>query len=324
MNRVKIAIIGTGNIANRLAAAFNATAKAHLYAVASRDINKAAAFAEKHSIQKAYGSYDEAICDPSVDLVYIALPHPFHYTIAKKSLLANKNVLCEKPLTVNFSQAEELFTLAKEKHLFFSEAMWTRFLPAVKIVTEALAKGSIGTIQKIKGVIAYNSKRINRMTDPNLAGGMLLDCGIYLITSVFLILGKDYLSYSTSAALSKKGVDLHSRTVLTYPSGQTASLFMAMDFRGPNKIKIIGDKGILTMDIAFNWQNIRLKTINGTVKIPVPKQNAGGFEYMTEKVCDAILQGKEYCDELTPSDTLSVMQLMDSLRNDWGLKYPFE
>lgn len=324
MKKVNIAILGTGTIANKLAKAFLITENATLYSVASRDINKSAAFAGKYNIPTFYGSYTEAIEDPLVDLVYIALPHPFHYIWAKEALLCNKNVLCEKPLTVNSKEAEELFRIAKEKNLFFSEAMWTRFLPSVNTVRALIAKGEIGNIKKIKGIIAHDSTRVPRMTDPHLAGGMLLDCGIYLITSVFLLMGNNYSHIKTKAALSKEGVDLHSYIKLFYPDGKAAKLFMAMDMRLGNKIKIIGDKGKIEMSTVYNWQNITLKNKNGKTNVSIPSQNAGGFEYMTKAVCDAILKGKAFCDELTPYDTLSVMHLMDTLREKWSLKYPFE
>ncbi len=324
MKKVNIAILGTGTIANKLAKAFLITENATLYSVASRDINKSAAFAEKYNMSVFYGSYTEAIEDPLVDLVYIALPHPFHYTWAKEALLCNKNVLCEKPLTVNSKEAEELFRIAKEKNLFFSEAMWTRFLPSVNTVRALITKGEIGNIKKIKGIIAHDSTRVPRMTDPHLAGGMLLDCGIYLITSVFLLMGSNYSHIKTKATLSKEGVDLHSYIKLIYPDGKAAKLFMAMDMRLGNKIKIIGDKGKIEMSTVYNWQNITLKNKNGKTNVSIPSQNAGGFEYMTKSVCDAILKGKAFCDELTPDDTLSVMHLMDTLREKWSLKYPFE
>ncbi len=324
MKKVNVAILGTGTIANKLAKAFSVTENANLYAVASRDINKASAFAKKHNIPNTYGSYTDAIEDTSVDLIYIALPHPFHYKWAKEALLKGKNVLCEKPLTVNSTEAEELFEIAKEKNLFFSEAMWTRFLPAVKTVKTLIAKGEIGNIKKIKGIIAHDSTHVKRITDPHLAGGMLLDCGIYLITSVFLLMGNSYSGIKTKATLSKQGVDLHSYTTLYYPENKKAKLFMAMDMRLGNSLKIIGDKGTIKMNTVYNWQNITLKTKQGKTKIDIPLQKADGFEYMTKAVCDAILKGKAFCDELTPDDTLSVMHLMDTLREKWNLKYPFE
>lgn len=324
MTKVKVCILGTGTIANKLAQAFSITPEAELYAISSRNIEKALAFSEKYNIPKAYGSYEEALEDSNVNLIYIALPHPFHYTWAKKALLTGKNVLCEKPLTVNAKEAEELFTIVKEKGLFFSEAMWTRFLPSVKIVTDMVKRGTIGKITRIDAAISNYSKRINRMSDPNLAGGILLDCGVYLITSVFLLLGSNYSSLSTKAKLSKRGVDLHSKTMLTYPDGQKAKLTMAMDFPGKNQIIIKGEKGTIKIDSVYNWQNIRLKTQYGTTKIAIPKQTAGGFEYMTKKVCHGILLGKTCCKDVTAEDTLAVMHLMDTLRNNWDLKYPFE
>ncbi len=324
MKKVNVAIIGTGTIAKKLAQAFKITDSACLYAVASRNIRKAEDFAKKHSIPNYYGSYEDAIKDNKVDLVYIALPHPFHYPVAKMSLENKKNTLCEKPVTVNLKEAQELFEIAEKNNLFFSEAMWTRFLPSVKQVSEIIKEGAIGEIKHIKGSVAHMSKNIERMKNPHLAGGMMLDCGVYLISAVQLLLGNNYSHLETKAKLSKEGVDLHSTTHIYYPEGKKASLFVAMDIKGRNKIKIVGEKGIITLKSVYNWQDVKIKTKEQTIILPNPEQKAGGFEYMTKAMCDAILNGEKYCRELTPYDTLSTMSTMDKIRSIWGLKYPFE
>ena len=326
MKKVKIAILGTGQIANKLAKALQKTANAKLYAVASRSIEKAQDFAQKYQIAKAYGSYECALEDEEVSLVYIAVPHAFHYELSKKCLLAGKHVLCEKPITVNAKEADELFSLAADKKLFYSEAMWTRFLPAVKKVRDLLDKGCIGELKFLSATTGFNCMNIPRMIEPSLAGGILLDCGIYLIVSTALLFGEDISDISTNAILSDKGVDLRSITTLSYKDGKTATLIMAMDGEFENKITISGDKGYMDIQVPFNWQNIKIYSASGesTKTVDLPPQNAGGYEYMTEAVCNAILNGKTHCEETSYEKTMFVMKLMDILRKKWNLKYSFE
>lgn len=326
MENVKIAILGTGNIADIYASTMQKVSGAKVYAVASRSIEKAKEFAKKHNIPKAYGSYLDVLEDKNVSLVYIATPHMLHYEMSKMCLSAGKNVLCEKPVTINSKEAEELFSLAKENNLFFSEAMWTRFLPVVKTVQNMINEGCIGNPKFLTASTAWDSTKNARMTDPNMAGGMLLDCGIYLITSVLLLFGEDIKDLSTDAVLSDKGVDLRSITTLNYSDGKTATMFMSMDSYFENKITVSGDKGYMEIQVPYNWQNIKIYSPIGEVTkiVNPPEQTAGGHEYMIESVVKAILSGKTYCSEATPETTLLTMKIMDKMRNKWGLIYPCE
>ena len=326
MNKAKIAIIGTGNIAKKLAVAMQKAKNADLYAVISRDISKAEEFASNFSIPNYYGSYGEGLNDKNIDLVYIAVPHAFHYELTKMCLNAGKNVLCEKPMTINAKQAKEIFDLACEKKLFFSEAMWTRFLPSIKIVKDLIDSGCIGKPKFLTANVGYNCLDIPRMTEPELAGGILLDGGIYILTSAQLLFGEEITSITTDCQLSEKGIDLRSTTTLTYNDGKTATLTMSMDACTESNIIISGEVGYIKINVPYNWQDIKvhIKATKEIKNIEIPTQIAGGYEYMVERVCDSIQKNNIYCEETSAEKTLFIMKLMDELRSRWNMKYPFE
>lgn len=325
MDRVKIALLGSGGISRAMARAMQCVPNAEIYSVASRNLDNAKKFAEEFSVPNAY-TFDESIADSTPDLYYIGLPHVQHYEYAKKCLLAGKNVLCEKPLCINSRLAKELFDIAKEKGVFFADNMWTRFLPAVGIVKKLVADGAIGDVKHISASICDNCLNSNQMTDSHQAGGMLLDCGIYALTCIDLLLGRNITDIQTTACLSERGVDLHSVTALTFADKKTASLYISMNSRFPNKITVAGENAYLEFTCAYNWKNIGIydKTDNLIRCVEIPEQKAGGYEYIVSAVCNAIEAGKTYCEESTPEDTLYILRLMDTLREKWGLKYPME
>ncbi len=324
MKAVTAAVLGTGNMAAKMVRAMKRVPSIDVAAVASRQYDSAQRFAQTHDIPKAYGSYEAAITDRDVTLVYIATPHPWHYEWIKKALLGGKHVLCEKPMTMNASQAAELFTLAKEKQLFLSEAMWTRFLPAVDIVLDILASGQIGKVRELRVSIGYPMTDIPRMTALSLGGGILLDCGIYALTTALLLMGETVADIQTTAHLSDNGVDWYSHTRLLFENGTTADIAMAMDALLDNDVTVIGDRGKLHFEVPFCWQNLTVTTENGEKPIALPALYANGYGYMLEAVSAALRDGALYCAQSTPKDTLTVLRLMDELRARWGMCYPCE
>lgn len=325
MTKVRIGILGTGTIAAKLTTAMKQSPYVTLTAVGSRSKASADSFAARHGIPSAHGSYEELLHDPQVDLIYITTPHPLHYPLAKRALLCGKHVLCEKPMTVNAAQAEALFALARERELFLSEAMWTRFLPAVTVVKELLSAGTIGEVRAMTGSMAFPALAIPRLCEAALGGGMLLDCGTYLLTTASLLFGEDVKGITTDAVLSEEGIDLRSTTVLRYHDGKTASLFLAMDALGEDRVVICGDKGYLSFAPPYNWQSIVLHRQGvEPQEIPLPPQTALGYEYMIDAIGRAILDSKRFCDETSEEKTLSVLRLMDRIRAMWGMRYPEE
>lgn len=325
MDKVKIAIFGTGNVAHSMAKALSYVEDAEIYAVASIDNNESKKFADEFGIHHAL-TYDEATADPNIDLCYIALPNIFHFDYSKKCLLAGKNVLCEKPLCINARQAEELYAIAKEKNVFFADNMWTRFLPAIKTVKKLVDEGAIGDVHNFCALMAGDYTKGRKMPDPYQAGGILLDCGIYVLTSMDILLGRGFENIETSALLSERGVDLRSTTTVSYPNGLNASIFLSMDTISPCRITLGGSKGYIEFACPYNWQDITYfnRETGERKKIEIPKYEGGGYEFIASAICKAIKNGKTYCEECTPDDTLYILRLMDTLREKWGLKYPME
>ena len=186
---MKIGILGAGGIAVQMAKTVAGMKDVENYAVAARSFERAQAFAEKYGFSKAYGSYEEMLADPQVDLVYIATPHSHHYLHAKMCLEAGKNVLCEKAFTVNADQARKLFALAKEKDLLITEAIWTRYMPSRKMIDDIISSGVIGEVTAVTANLNYAISEVERIRKPELAGGALLDVGVYTINFASMVLG---------------------------------------------------------------------------------------------------------------------------------------
>ena len=221
--RTKIGIIGCGWIADKMAITLQGTPQAEAYAIASRDINKAKSLAEQYNFQKAYGSYEELLADDNVELVYIATPHSHHYEHARMALLAGKHVLCEKAFTATTWQAEELIALAREKNLFITEAIWTRYMPLSQTINEILASGIIGTPKLLSANLCYPIGDRERLQKPELAGGALLGA-IFMATD-----------YSTSPMTPRGmiiyGVGIGLLTMIirfwgAYPEGMSFAIFI--------------------------------------------------------------------------------------------------
>ena len=192
---LRVGIVGAGWIAEKAAITLNGLKECDAYAIASRSQEKAADFAAKWNIPKAYGSYSELIADPDVDLIYIATPHSHHYDITKEALLAGKPCLVEKAFMANARQTEEILTIAREQNVFLAEAIWTRYQPAVGIVRNLISNGRIGTPQLITATLGYSMGRKERIFRPDLCGGALLDLGVYAINFVRMFTDADIAKF---------------------------------------------------------------------------------------------------------------------------------
>lgn len=319
---MNISIVGAGHIAETMARTINMMEGAQVYAVASRSLDKAEEFAKKFGIPKAYGSYAELADDPDAGLVYIATPHSFHYEQSMMFIKKSHPVMCEKSFTVNAAQAEELFKTAQENNVFITEALWTRFMPIVDKVKEFM--GKIGEIKLLESNFCVNIIGKERMHDPNLAGGALLDLGIYTITAAFLLFGSDYCGFETNAVMTDKGVDAQSVTTLMYPDGKRAVLISAMDVKSDCRTRVSGSEGYVEIDGASSWHCARLYDGSGTLVEEYTPQNLTGYEYEVRSAIKAIEEGKKECSEITHEETMRAMRLMDGMRDKWGMKYPFE
>ncbi|MBR6789960.1 MAG: Gfo/Idh/MocA family oxidoreductase [Oscillospiraceae bacterium] len=324
MKEIRVSILGAGNIARRMADTVNALDGVTLYGVASRDLKKAEAFAGKYGAVKAFGSYEELYADRETDLVYVATPHSFHFEQAKASLLSGKHVLCEKPMTINAKQAKELFDIAEEKGLFVSEAIWTRYIPLAEVLKEKLAGGVIGEPRVMTANYGFNTDA-PRMVEPELAGGALLDLGIYPLTAISMVFGEEIANIQTSGVLTGKGVDAHSSTILTFKDGKMAVMLTAIDTVMDSRVVIYGSEGRIEMGFVCNWESIDIYGADGKLKERIPREKQlNGFEYEVIAAAEAIRAGRPETGKAPRALLLRMMERMDSLRAAWGMRYPGE
>jgi len=325
MKKINIAILGAGSIANMMGTTVQKMDTVTAYAVASRDLGSAQSIARKYGFQKAYGSYEEMLSDPNVDLVYIATPHSIHAANVRQCLEAGKHVLCEKSFTVTAMEARSIITLAKEKKLLLTEAIWPRYMPMAKTLLDFVKSEKIGKIHSLTCNLGYPIGHIERIQNPDLAGGALLDVGIYTLSFASLIMGNDVKEITTTAVMNDRGVDLKSTTTLTYSDGRISSLFSSV--LGPtDRMGILyGDTGYAIVDNINNFESLKIYNAEHelTEQINRPAQITG-YEYEVQAAADAINAGELECADMPHAETILIMELMDKIRHIWGLWYPGE
>ena len=322
---MNIAFIGAGRIANTLASTMARMEDVNLYAVAARDLSRAQAFAAQYGFDKAYGSYEEMLCDPQVELVYIATPHSHHAQHMKLCIEHGKHVLCEKAFTLNAAQAREVAALAKEKGVYVAEAIWTRYMPSRQLINEALASGVIGNVSTLTCSLSYPVTYKERIVRPELAGGALLDVGIYGLNFALMHFGDDILRTDSSVAFTDTGVDAQETITLHYRDGKMAVITAGVLARSDRKGIFYGDKGYIIVENINNPQSISVYSLSDELveKIEVPAQITG-YEYQIREAMARIRAGQLEAASMPLSESIAVMERMDSLRKSWGLVYPME
>ena len=325
MKPVKVAILGAGVIARKMAETVVGMDTVEGCAVAARDLNRAQAFAKEFGFAKAYGSYEEMLADPEVELVYVATPHSHHCAHAKLCLEAGKHVLVEKAFTANATQAREVLELAEKKGLVAAEAIWPRYMPMADTLREICQSGIIGKVTTLTGNLGYVISNVPRLRDPALAGGALLDVGVYALTFASIVFGGDVQKVTSSAVLTDQGVDAQNSITLTYGDGRVAILNSSMLALSDRMGVLYGDRGFAIVENINNFEEIRVYDLDRKLiaRHEQPKQLTG-FEYELQSTVDAIRDGRLECPEMPHSEILRVMELMDGLRRDWGVRYPFE
>ena len=325
MGKIKFGILATGNIANSMAKAVQNLEEIACCAAASRTYEKAKDFADKWGFQKAYGSYEELVNDPEVDLIYVASPHSHHYEHAKLCLEHGKHVLLEKAFTVNVSQAEELIALSERKGLLLAEAFWPRYMPTRKMLDDLIAQGTIGEVQAVMADFGAPLSHVERMWNPNLAGGALLDLGVYPINFALQIFQGQVKSIQSDAVMSPQGVDYMNGITLTFDDNRIAVLHSNMLACMGNRGVVYGDKGFIELYEINNPKEIRVFNENKEVTAcyPAPEQ-INGYEYEALACVRAINAGQIEREEMPHSETLRLMRILDTVREQWGFKLPCE
>ena len=322
MNQIKFGILGAGGIAQKMASTIAEMPEVMSYAVAARDLTRAQEFADKFGIAKAYGSYEEMLSDPELKLVYVATPHSHHYEHIKLCLEAGKNVLCEKAFTINAKLAEEVITLAESKGLLLAEAIWTRYMPLSKKINELIAADAIGKVNSLTANLGYSISNIERIWNPALAGGALLDLGVYTLNFASMVLGKNIKSINSSSTYFDSGVDAQNSITIQFEEGPIAMLFSNALSETNREGIIYGDKGYMVIENINNPEKIKLYDLDYK---PIEEYEAPaqitGFEYEVLACIKAIKAGKTECEDMPHAEIIRIMKLMDRLRAEWGVRY---
>ena len=330
---LRFGILGSGFIATKMVEAVKALESRGMgveaYAVASRTLSRAQKFAADYGVRHAYGSYEELANDPQVDLIYVATPHSEHYNSILLCLEHNKNLLVEKAFTANALMASEVIALAEEKGVFLCEAMWTRFLPAVQMVKDWISAGKIGKVESVEADFSMPLTHIDRLRKPELAGGALLDLGIYSLTFADMFLNGDaanpIVKTESKCVKFPTGVDATDWMDLVYASGQVAHLKTSMVAPLKNEGVIYGTEGFIRVQNLNDMVEIQLFDVAGTLVESVkPPRIENCYEYEVLGCKAAMEKGLKECPEMPHSKTMQMMTQMDSLRAAWGVSYPFE
>jgi predicted dehydrogenase len=325
-DKIRWGIMSTGRIAGVFADGLRNLPDAELVAVGSRSQETADAFGEKHQVPHRHASYEALANDPDVDLIYIATPHPLHAENSLMCLAAGKGVLCEKPFTMNGKEAEKVIAAARHYNKPLLEGMWTRFLPVMESIRAVLAAGTIGEVKMVSADFGFrgNFDPQNRYFNPALGGGSLLDIGVYSVSFASMILGTP-TRIQSMAHLGSTGVDEQSSIQFGYAGDQMAALTTSIKTWTPLQAMIAGEKGYI--HVAPRWYRSERFTIwrlgepEEVYQTPIA---GNGYHYEAAALMQMLREGQIESQIMPHAETLSVMQTLDAIRAQWGLKYPME
>lgn len=322
---MKIGILGCGVMAETFADTLRQMGEAECYAAASRTLKRAEEFAGKYGFKKAYGSYEELCADPEVELIYIATPHSSHFDNMKLCIRHKKPVLCEKSFTVNAREAEQIREYAEQEQVFVAEAIWTRYMPSRNMIQEIIDSGIIGDISVLTANLSYPISHKERIMRPELAGGALLDIGVYGVNFAMMHFGTDIERIESSVRMTDTGVDAMESITIFFRGGRMAVLTHDIYSRSDRKGIFYGEKGYIIVENINNPQSISVYDTEDRLvrRMDVPKQ-ISGYEYEVLECIDAVRSGEKESSSMPLSDSIKVMEIMDQLRGQWGLVYPRE
>ncbi|MDB5936205.1 MAG: dehydrogenase [Massilia sp.] len=323
MKDVRWGILGTGKIARAFAEALKYTPGAVLAGVASRSADNAEAFAREFGAAAGYGSYQALADADDVDIIYIGTPHPMHAENALMALNAGKGVLCEKAFTMNRREAEEVVALAREKNLFLMEAMWTRFMPALAEVRRIVASGEIGAVHQVTadfGFVATQGPE-HRVFNPSLGGGALLDLGIYPLSIAAALLGP-VASVRAQAEMGSTGVDIETAFTLRHSGGGVSACTCSLRTRTPCELTVSGANGHVRMNTQFHRARSITVLADGQTRTVDTPFIGNGYAHEAVEAQRCFLAGMIESPGMTHEETLALMGVMDSIREQIGLRYP--
>ena len=323
MKNINWAVLGTGVIANEMAVALNKNGKS-IYSVGNRTYEKAVSFAEKYGIKKVYGDYNEMFTDPDVDVIYITTPHNTHINFMKKAIENGKHILVEKSITLNSSELQEAVDLATEKGVVMGEAMTIFHMPIYKKLKEILTDGSLGKVNLI--TMNFGSFKEydmnNRFFNRNLAGGAMLDIGVYALSFIRWFMDSKPDNLLSQVKSAPTGVDEQAGLLLMNKEGQMATVMLSLHSKQPKRGMISCENGYIeVMEYPRAWEAKITYTESGKSEIIKSGENADALAYELADMEKAIA-GDTECMHL--DYTIDVMEMMTEFRKQWNLKYPEE
>lgn len=328
MRTVRWGIVGTGRMAATIADEINAMRSygTSVEAVASREMDKARAFAQRHGVNRAVDDLGALATDAAVDALYIATPHTHHLDGLLAAVAAGKAVLCEKPFTLNAAETDRVVRAADNSGSFVMEAMWSRFLPALAAVRAIVNAGILGRVHLIVGGGAFQPDRSgdHYLFDPARGGGVLLDAGVYLLSLTSMLLGTP-TRIQASGRIGATGVDEQDAIVLEHANGAMALLYLSLHARRSPDLEILGDAGRLRIQApVFRPTRLTLVDRSGAESTQDYPIEGSGYGYQIREVIDAVRAGRRDSPIMPVSESRSIMQTMDSIRRQIGLVYPGE
>ncbi|MGK0448959.1 MAG: putative dehydrogenase [Polaribacter sp.] len=320
--KIKWGIIGLGKIANKFAEDLQLLTDTELYAVASRDVEKAEKFSEKYNSKKFYASYEELAADAEIDVIYIATPNTFHFENTMMCLKKGKGVLCEKPLGINYREVETMVREAESRNLFLMEGIWTRFIPATKKLLQILDKKMIGDTLFIRADFGFkaDTNPEGRLYNKKLGGGSLLDIGIYPIYLSLITLGIP-IDIKVMARMTDTDVDSYCSMLFDYDNGAKAILESTIEANTPTEAYIYGSKGSLKLHSRFHHSEKITIFQNGETSTLNLKFKGNGYIHEIEEVNKCLLHGKIESSKLPLKTSINVIKLIDRIKAEIGLEY---
>ncbi len=325
-DKIRWGLIGLGVISRKFAKGLAFVPDAEIYAVASRSQEKADAFGAEFGATKCYGNYEDLAKDPNVDVAYIGTPNNYHLPQTLLCLKAGKHVLCEKPFAVNAKEAKAMIDCAREESLFLMDAFWTRYFPAMYKLRELVAEKVIGDVMLVtadfggRGPVVPEKRHFN----PDLAGGAMLDVGSYCIQFASMIYGKPPTDIASQVAIGETGVDELSVLVFKYSDYEMAALTSAIRLTTPHEARVMGTEGYIAIPDFWHPSELTVVRSGQAPELLRFPYEGEGFQFEAIEVGDCIRAGLTESPVYPLDETLTIMETMDRIRADWGMRYPFE